>query len=92
MYIVVYATYKLLTWTKPHHLCKKRTDHPILETQEPDRLLHPEEYGSEEEHKPLLAGRKEHDSENCPQDIETEAYPACGNSQQPTTKLYGFLT
>ena len=92
MYIVVYATYKLLTWTKAHHLCKKRTDHPTLETQEPDRLLHPEEYGSEEEHKPLLAGRKEHDSENCPQDIETEAYPAYGNSQQPTTKLYGFLT
>ena len=75
IYFIIYATYKLLTWTKAHHLCKKGIDHPILEPQEPDRLLHPEEYGSEE-HKPLLAGGKKHDSDNCPQDIETETFVA----------------
>ena len=77
MYFIIYATYKLLTWTKAFRMCKKRTDHPILESQEPDRLLHPEEYASEEECKPLLAGKEN----RCPQEIETETYPLCGNSQ-----------
>ena len=48
MYFIVYVTYKLLTWTKAVRLCKKGTEHPTIESQEPDRLLHPEEYGSEE--------------------------------------------
>ena len=39
-------------------MCKKGTEHPNIELQEPDRLLHPEEYESEEE-KPLLAVGKE---------------------------------
>ena len=83
MYFIIYVTYKLLTWTKAFCMCKKHTEHPILQSQEPDRLLHPEEYGSEEEHKPLLVG-KERNSDHCPQDIETETYPPCGNSQKPS--------
>ena len=84
IYFIVYVTYKLLTWTKTFHICKKRTECPTgLQSQEPDRLLHPEEYGSEEEHKPLLVGGEGDNSGNCPQDIETETYPPCRNSQQP---------
>ena len=91
MYFIIYATYKLLTWTKAFRMCKKRTDHPTLESQEPDRLLHPEVYGSEEECKPLLAG-KERNSDHCPQDTETVTYPPCGNSQQPSCReVYSSL-
>ena len=57
----------------------EHTNHPTLEPQEPDRLLHPEEYESDGERKPLLAK----DQGNYPQVIETETYPPCGNSQQP---------
>ena len=84
IYFIVYVTYKLLTWTKAYHMCKKCTDHPILQSQEPDRLLHPEEYGS--------VGHEGDISDNCPQDTETEIYPACGNSQQRRANLYGSLT
>ena len=91
MYFIVYVTYKLLTWTKALRLCKKRTEHPTFEPQEPDRLLHPEEYGSEEE-KPLLAVGKERNSDHCPQDTEAETYPPCGNSQQPSYRaMYSTL-
>ena len=69
MYLTIYATYKLLTWTKALQMCRKRTKDSTLESQEPDRLLHPEEYGSEE-HKPPLVGRE---GDNC------------GNSQKPIT-------
>ena len=79
MYFIVYVTYKLLTWTKSVRLCKKGTEHPTHESQEPDRLLHPEEYEGEE-HKPLLAVGEERNSDHCPQDTDTETYPACGNS------------
>ena len=82
MYLTIYATYKLLTWTKALQMCKKHRDHPALEWQEPDRLLHPEEYGNEE-HKPLLAGHEGDNSDKCPHNTETETYPACGNSQKP---------
>ena len=87
IYFIVYVTYKLLTWTKALHMCKKHTEYPALQSQEPDRLLHPEEYGSEEEHKPLLVGGEGDDSDNCYQDIETETFPACGNSQQRRANL-----
>ena len=87
IYFIVYVTYKLLTWTKAHHLCKKHPEHPTLEPQEPDRLLHPEEYGSEEECNPLIVGCEGDNSENCYQDIETETFPACGNSQQRRANL-----
>ena len=91
MYFIVYATYKVLTWTKAHHMCKKRTEHLTLESQEPDRLLHPEVYESEEECKPLLVG-KERNSDHCPQDIETETFPPCGNSQQSSYRaMYSSL-
>ena len=56
----IYATYKLLTWTRAHHMCKKHREHPALESQEPHRTtLHSEEYESEE-HKPLLVGCEQH--------------------------------
>ena len=64
----------------------KHTDHPTLQSQEPDRLLHPEEYGSEER-RPLLAGGEGNNSDHCPQDTETETYPPCGNSHQPSYRL-----
>ena len=89
IYFIVYLTYKLLTWTRAHHMCKK---HILLESQEPDRLLRPEEYGREEESKPFRAGGKEDDSDHCPHNTETETYPPCGNSQQPRANLYGSLT
>ena len=82
MYLTIYATYKLLTWTKALQKCRKRTKDSTLESQEPDRLLHPEEYESEE-HKPLLAVRERDNSDRCPHNTETETYPACGNSQKP---------
>ena len=55
IYFIVYVNCKLLTWTKAHHMFKKHTERPTLPSQEPDRLLHPLEYESEE-HKPLLVG------------------------------------
>ena len=59
--------------------CRKRTKDSTLEPQEPDRLLHREEYESEE-HKPLLAGGEGDNSDHCPHNTDTETYPACGNS------------
>ena len=82
LYLISYTTYKLLMWTK-FHMCKEHTDHPTLESQEPDRLLHPEEYESEE-CRPLLAGGEGNTSDSCPQEAETETYPPCGNSQHPS--------
>ena len=80
IYFVIFVAYKLLTWMKISQMCtNQHTNHPTLEPQEPDRLLHPEEYESDGEHKPLLAK----DQGNYPQVIETETYPPCGNSQQP---------
>ena len=64
IYFIIYVTYKLLTWTKTHHKCKKRTERPTLQSQEPDTLLHPEEYASEE-HKPLLVDDEGDNSGNC---------------------------
>ena len=83
IYFIVYVTYKLLIWAKALPMCMKHTDNPTLESQEPDRLLHPEEYDSGER-RPLLVGGEGSNSENCHQDIETETYPPCGNSQQPS--------
>ena len=91
IYFIIYVTYKLLIWTKALQMCKKRTDFPILESQEPDRLLHPEEYESEER-KPLLTRDEGDNSANRPQDADTETYPACGNSEQPTYRaMYSSL-
>ena len=61
-------------------MCKKTKERSTLQSQEPHRLLHPEKYDSEE----CLAGGEGNNSENCHQDIETETFPPCGNSQQPS--------
>ena len=84
IYFIIYVAYKLLAWTRAHKMCKKTKKRSTRQSQEPHRLLHPEEYGSEEEHKPLLAGGEGNNSDHCHQDTETETYPACGNSQQPS--------
>ena len=84
IYFIMYVAYKLLAWTRAHKMCKKTKKRSTRQSQEPHRLLHPEEYGSEEEHKPLLAGGEGNNSDHCPQDTETETYPSCGNSQQPS--------
>ena len=76
IYLTIYAAYKLLTWTKA---LQQHRDHPALEWQERDRLLHPEEYEGD-------------NSDKCPQDTDTETYPACGNSQQPSYRaMYSTL-
>ena len=84
IYFIIYVAYKLLAWTRAHKMCKKTKKCSTRQSQEPHRLLHPEEYGSEEEHKPLLAGGEGNNSDHCPQDIDTETYSPCGNSQQPS--------
>ena len=89
IYLIVYATYKPLTWTKALQKCRKHTKDSTLEPQEPDRLLHPEEYGSEE-HKPVLASREGDNSDKCPHNTDTETYPACGNSQKPNYRAIPF--
>ena len=73
-------TYKLVVWMKSLQICKKNYRDPlIIETEEPDRLAHPEDYINEEEVKLLLPDGQEN---HCPKDPELETYPACGNSQQ----------
>ena len=54
IYSIIYVTYELLAWMKVLQMSKIHEDHPTLESQEPDRLLHPEEYAGSEEHKPPL--------------------------------------
>ena len=57
----------------------------IPESEEPDRLAHPEDYENEEEIKLLVSD----DQGNYhPQDPEVETYPACGNSQQNYGSVY----
>ena len=51
----------------------------IPETEEPDRLTHPEDYENEEEVKLLVSDDQ---GNHYPKDPELETYPACGNSQQ----------
>ena len=78
VYTIIYAIYRLLVWMKGPQLCKKKhRDELIPETDEPDRLAHPEDYENEEV-KLLLSDDQGSD---LPQDPELETYPACGNSQ-----------
>ena len=80
VYLVIYVTYKLVVWMKSLQICKKKYRDPlIMETEEPDRLAHPEDYINEEEVELLLPDGQEN---HCPKDPELETYPACGNSQQ----------
>ena len=76
VYLIIVATYKLLTWMKALRICKRHQ--PIPESQEPDRLTHPEKYGCGEEVNLLFPDNQRNES---PQDPK-ETYPACGNSQQ----------
>ena len=79
VYMIIYVIYRLVVWMKGLQICKKKhRDELIPETEEPDRLTHPEDY-EHEEVKLLLSDDQGND---CPQDPELETYPACGNSQQ----------
>ena len=78
VYPIIYVTYKLLVWMNVLQVCgKKRRKSLILESQEPDRLTHPEKYQYDEEVK--LFYPDNHQVE-CPQN--SEAYPSHGNSWQ----------
>ena len=80
VYLIIYVIYRLVVWMKTLQICKKRYKDPLIpETEEPDRLAHPEDYINEEKVKLLLPDDQEN---HRPQDPELETYPACGNSQQ----------
>ena len=77
IYLTIYVAYKLLTWIKTLQKCKKKcTEQLVPESQEPDRLTHPEDYQSDDKDKLLSS------EDDCPQNPEMETYPVCGNSQQ----------
>ena len=67
-------------------MCKKKhRDELIGELEEPDRLIHPEDYEKDEEVKLLLSdGHGNH----FPKDPELETYPVCGHSQQKYGTVY----
>ena len=74
LYLVIYVTYRLVVWMKGLQICKKKQKNQLIpETEEPDRLTHPDHYINEEEVKLLLPND---------QDPVLETYPVCGNSQQ----------
>ena len=74
VYLVIYVIYRLVVWVKTLQICKKRYKDPLIpESEEPDRLTHPEDYINEEEVKLLLPDD---------QDPNLDTYPVCGNSQQ----------
>ena len=76
-YFIIYVTYKVLVCTKALQLCKQKL---IPESQEPDRLTHPKEYGPDESVK-LLSPDDINQRCEYSQDLKKETYPACGNSQ-----------
>ena len=79
VYAIIYVIYRLVVWMKTLQICKKKhRDELIPETEEPDRLTHPEDYENDEG-KLLLFDNQ---GNNYPQDANLETYPACGNSQQ----------
>ena len=79
-YVVVYVMYRLMVWMKRLQIFKKKyNDQLIPDTEEPDRLTHPEDYENDKEVKLLLSDDRENDY---PQDSKLETYPVCGNSQQ----------
>ena len=79
-YVVVYVMYRLVVWMKRLQIFKKKyKDQLIPDTEEPDRLTHPEDYENDKEVKLLLSDDRENDY---PQDSKLETYPVCGNSQQ----------
>ena len=79
VYPVIYVTYKLLAWIHVLQVCSKmHRKSLILESQEPDRLTHPEKYQYEEVN---LFLPENHQIER-PQNSEAEAYPSRGNNWQ----------
>ena len=77
VYLVIYVVYRLLVWMKTLQIYKKKTRNQLIpESEEPDRLTHPEDY----EH--IYLFRPDDQGNDQPQDSELETYPACGNSQQ----------
>ena len=79
LYLVIYVVYRLVAWMKTLQIFKKKQRNQLIpETEEPDRLTHPEDYENEEEVKLLISDNQGNDY---PQDPELETYPACGNSQ-----------
>ena len=77
VYLIIYVVYRLVVWMKALQVCKKKhKDQLIPETEEPDRLTHPEDYETDE---PTLLLP---DDQDYPQDPELETYPVCGNSRQ----------
>ena len=79
VYLIIYVIYRVLVWMKALQICKKKhKDQLIPESEEPDRLTHPEDY-EKDESKSLLPDDQGNDY---PQDPELETYPVCGNSQQ----------
>ena len=59
LYVVVYVIYRLVVWMKT--LQKKYKDQLIPDTEEPDRLIHPEDYENDKEVKLLLSDDQEND-------------------------------
>jgi len=79
VYLTIYVTYRLVVWMKTLQICKKKQRNQLIpETEEPDRLTHPEDYERDDVYLLLSDGQENHR----PQDPELETYPACGNSQQ----------
>ena len=80
VYLIIYVIYRLVVWMKDLRICKKKhRDEVIPESEEPDRLTHPEDYENEEEIKLLISDDQGNDHQKDP---KLETYPACGNSQQ----------
>ena len=82
VYLIIYVIYRLVVWMKTLQIFKKKyKDELILDTEEPDRLIHPKDYENEEEVKLLLSDDQENDYLQ-EQNSKLETYPVCGNSQQ----------
>ena len=81
-YVVVYVMYRLVVWMKRLQIFKKKYNNQLIpDTEEPDRLTHPEDYENDKEVKLLLSDDQDDDYPQ-EQDSKLETYPVCGNSQQ----------
>ena len=79
VYFIIYVIYRLVVWMKTLQICKKKQRNQLIpESEEPDRLTHPEDY----EHGEVELLLPDDQGNHYPKDPELETYPACGNSQQ----------
>ena len=79
VYLIIYVIYRLVVWMRCLQICKKKQRNQlILESEEPDRLAHPEDYEQDED---IYLLHPDDQGNDHPQDPELETYPACGNSQ-----------